>query len=156
MVTDEFDVDLINSLSEKNVLEKLFLWKQSHHNYQTTLSFKNLLNLTHLTLYDVKFTSTEMQAVCEHLKQLKHFALRNYAGLTDYGFTGEAHNSPPGFSISTLKHLKVLFIGLDKSGLGKPTIDHIMKIKGLEYLYLSCCERLTWVSYKLQYISYFT
>lgn len=144
-----FDDDLIMNLSEYNPnnLKKLVLHWQEKHPLMATLSFKNLTKLTHITLRDIKFADAQMQEICEHLKHLRVFVLAqdyNYKkSLTDFGFTGETANTQTGFSISNLKHLKMLHIEMEDSCLGEPTLLNIMKIKGLEYLYISCEEKMS-------------
>lgn len=91
-----------------------------------------------------------MQEICEKLKQLKHIALKGTFGdevhLTDFGFTGEREEVQTGFSISNLTQLKILHIQIVDSCLGDSTLRHIMKIKELEYLYISCHEESVKVS----------
>lgn len=132
-----------------NVLENLYLENQVLSSNQL-LSFKKLLNLTQLTLCEIKITDVQMQEICENLKQLRHIALKGTFGdefhLTDYGFTGEKEEGQIGFSISNLAQLKVLHIQIVDSCLGDPTLRHIMKIKGLEYLHISCKEESVKVS----------
>lgn len=86
-----------------NVLENLWLEDQRSSNL---LSFKNLLNLTHLTCCWIKLTDGQMQEICKNLKQLKHIAIKGSieegTNLTDYGFTGEKENSQTGYSVSNL------------------------------------------------------
>lgn len=137
------DDDLANCLSEynSNVLENLYLDCNSFVRdlESSTLSFlKSFKNLTHLSCYDMKLTDRKMQDICKNLKQLKHIAMtavnEDAELLTDFGFTGE----PDGHSISSLEHLKLLHIEVDVCKIGERTISHILKIKGLEYLYITC------------------
>lgn len=113
------------------------------------LSFQYLKNLTHISLWNFKFTDSQMQEVCMTLNHLQHFALKSCGTfLTNYGFTGvgETEDIETGYSISTLKNLKLLHIELDYSVLRAPALTHILKIKGLEYLFITCKEEKDIVS----------
>lgn len=143
-----FSDDLLNNLSgySSNVLNYLYLQHENTYSV-TTLSFKNLFNLTHFNCYQIKLNDYQIQEICKYLTKLKHFAFQNTSILpmplvkiTDYGFTGEIENKQIGYSISNLKDLKVLYISPEASCLGDPTLQHIMKIKGLEFLYIRVVE----------------
>lgn len=144
----DFSDDLLNNLSgyTSNVLTNLYLQHEDIDS-MNTLSFKNLVNLTHFNCYQIKLNDNQMQEICKNLKQLKHFVFENssllplpWVDITDFGFTGEMENNQIGYSISNLKYLKVLHISLEDSCLGDSTLLHIMKIKGLEYLYIKVIE----------------
>lgn len=147
-ISDTFDDQWINNFSnyKHTMLKKLFLLNDG--SFKTSIfCLKNLINLTHLTLLDCRSNDDQLQEIFEHLKHLQYFELNDINGehptLSDYGFTG----GKAGFSISNLQKLKLLYISMDKSVFGEPTLKHIMKIKSLEYLYIRCNEDEMSVSY---------
>lgn len=113
---------------------------------------KNLPNLTHLSCRKAILHDMDIQYICKNYKQLKHIAiaaenLKTY-DLTDFGFTGESTSS--GYSISSLEHLKFLHIEVNRCKLGERTVEHILKIKKLEYLYITCNKKKLRVSVKFR------
>lgn len=114
---------------------------------------KNLKNLTHLSCRKCILHDMDIQNICKNYKQLKHIAITAAAvhglaiGLTDFGFTGLKYSGDDsGCSISSLEHLKFLHIEVDCCELGEKTVDHILKIKKLEYLYITCNKEKLGVS----------
>lgn len=141
-------------------MKNLHLANQLSTNYKgNLLSFKNFINLTHLTCNRILITDAQMQEICKNLKHLIHLDLNVTfeSDLTDYGFTGEKNNFKSGYSISNLTNLKVLDINTGMSWsyyncLSDVTLRNIMKIKGLEYLYISCKDVHVKVSVYDEYI----
>lgn len=137
---------VINIISEysSNVLENLYFNLGNHTRVITaTICFEHLTNLTHLSCISIKLTNNELQDIFKNFKKLRYIALVgeykiSKMNLTDDGFIGEISENIQGYSISNLKHLKVIHIALLNSCLGIPTLLHIMKIKGLKYLYITC------------------
>lgn len=158
-----FGEEFIGDLAEydSNVLRNLYLIQYHWENMHTFVSLKNLTNLTHLSCESIKLTDKTMQEISKNLINLQHMALQGHfiydMRLTDFGFTGETESKATflkqvnpffknrnkkiqtGYSISNLKHLKLLHLHISKSSLGDATLTHIMRIKGLEYLYITCC-----------------
>lgn len=147
----EFDDQWINNFSKYNhkILKKLLLLNHNSSSQSSNISLKNLINLTHITLWYIRSNDDQMQEIFEHLKHLQYFVLLHDGEypLTDYGFTGERGDTHTGFSISNLLKLKLLHIEATKGFLGEPTLKQIMKIKRLEYLYIRCNEDEMSVSY---------
>lgn len=173
---DEFIDDLAEY--DSNVLRNLYLIQYHWEYTDSFVSLKNLTNLTHLSCDSIKLTDKEMQEISKNLINLQHMALEGHfvynMKLTDFGFTGETeskatflkHVNPffkkrnkkiqTGYSISNLKHLKLLHLHISKSSLGDATLTHIMRIKGLEYLYITCCYDRVEVSIECETCKYLT